>query len=500
VLKRLALRRRTLLERTPAWLSSLGTFLLVGWLNGRRMVFNADGDEGSALIQALLVRRGHPLYAETWSDQPPGYTWLLCAWSRVFGDAPEVVRLSTAFVLAAYAFACFELSRKTFKGLAGYLGGLACVAALLLQKEVFRYGAAAMVSLPAILFVGLGWAASTRAPSRLAACLAGALIACGMAIKPLGAPAIPGILLGTFVTTLMYTHSRRDALASVGMTLGSCVVVCALCFWPVFLREGGYTVYQTHRLASGRVWPGLDALGNFLRDDAWLVCGATLGVAVLAARRRVESLSLGLWLLFGALALALYEPVWTHHRYLILTPAVPLFGLGLGAVLEVALGSARLAPRAVAGCLIVASCAALLLLFPKDRLGEIQQAFGHKAGKENHVVKLIREGVPGARRMVTSSHMYAYRLGLDIPPSQAVTSRKRFQRWKLSADELVTVSLDFDPDVVALNERWPAAAVGRIRSKLAQSHIPIYDKSSEVVLARKAMISARLRKKIERSD
>jgi hypothetical protein len=480
----------------PAALVGLGVFLLVGWFNGRRMVFSADRDEGYSLIKTLLVRRGHPLYSETWSDQPPGYTWLLSGWTWLFGDAPEVARLSTALLLACFAFACFELCRRTSPGLAGYAGGTVCVLALLLQKEMFRFGCATMISLPAVLCMGLGWAVSAWSTSRVAQVMAGLLLAFSLAIKPLGLPALPGILLGILISTLVATRDKRQALFAAGRSAGACLLGCGCFYWPVFLREGGYTVYQTNRLNRVAHWPGLHQVLQFFEEDAWLFAAALLGLVVLGLRRRVEAVALGLWLVLGALILALYHPVWTHHRYLLLIPAAVLVGLSLAVALEWAGERGPGRRRAIAA--VVALGGFLVVLFPAGRLGEVRAAFRQKSAGEHPVVQLIRDGAPQAQRMVTSHQTYAYRLGLDIPPSQSVTSRKRFGRWGLSSDELVSVALAFDPDVVALDTRWPQSALIGIRDALRKTHALVYKTQDEFVLVRKTMMNRKLRHDAQR--
>lgn len=488
--------RGSIKQSAPAILVGVTVFLLVGWFNGRRGVFSADRDEGYSLIKTMLVRRGHPLYIETWSDQPPGYTWLLSAWTWLFGDAPEVARLSTALLLAAFAGACFELCRRSFCGVAGYVGGLACVLALLLQKEMFRFGCATMISLPAVLCVGLAWACSAWSSSCGAGVVTGLLLAFGLAIKPLGLPAVPGILAGVFLSNFVVTHDGRRALFALGRAAGACLLGCVAFFWPVFSRAGGYAVYQTNRLDRATAWPGRHQVLRILEEDAWIFAAAIIALVVLGVRRRVEVVALGLWLVLGALVLALYQPVWTHHRYLLLVPASAAVGLGGAAALQGALAPGRMRRSAI--CAVIAMCALMALLFPAGRLAEIQGAFGQKSAAEHPVVQLIRQGAPRARRMVTSHQTYAYRLGLDIPPSQAVTSRKRFDRWGLPSNELVSVALAFDPDVVALDTRWPKSALTDIRDALRATHALVYKTSDEFVLVRKNMMTQKLREEAQR--
>ena len=44
-----------------------------------------DPDEGNNVIKALMLSKGHALYSEIWSDQPPLFTYMLRGWFAVTG-------------------------------------------------------------------------------------------------------------------------------------------------------------------------------------------------------------------------------------------------------------------------------------------------------------------------------------------------------------------------------------------------------------------------------
>lgn len=415
----------------------------------------------------------------------------------MFGEAPEVARLLTATLVAAFGALTFELCRRTIKGWPGYVGGAACVLALLLISEIFRYGCAAMTSLPAILCIGLGWALMTISCSPMAACLTGMFLAFGLAIKPLGAPAIPAVLGGILLAGWTREGGRKRAVQLLLITLGSFTFSLVAFFWPVFGREGGDAVYRTHEV-SGQ-WSSLNQVGRFLSEDGWLFLSALFGLGALVGRRRAELSSLSLWIVLGAVALARHSPVWQHHRYLLLIPAVPLFGLGVGETLALASRKgSSIVHRVLATGSTVLMLATAVLLFPLPRFDEIKRAFQTKPKGEDPFVRIIAGGVPDARRMVTSRQMSAYRLGLEIPPSQAVTSRKRFARGTPSLEDLVETSIEFDPDVVALDDRWPRSVATRIRRELRDTHLLAYEKGEALLLVRRTMISPTLQMDVKR--
>lgn len=474
------------------WLASAlvgsAVYFLVGLWNGRRHIFLADTDEGYTLIKVLLTRRGRELYSEIWNDQPPGYTWLLDLWMRFFGEAVENARLLTSAFVAVFAFGCFELSRRRVPGPAGYAGGLVCVLALLLQNGMFRYGAAAMISLPAVLCMGLAWQVSSLAHARSAWIVTGTLIALSLSIKPIGLPALPGICVGVFLRTTSSTRSLRLATESVAWVLGSAVILSAVLFLPVFLRDGGEAVYQAVTPSSPFVWPGVYQLGRFVREDSWLIAGVGLGLFALLPRHRADAVSLTLWLGFGALAIAHHSPVWTHHRYLLLIPAVPLTGLGVAVCLETALAPQGSVRRRLSRAALFTCAALSLLLFPAGRLEEITTLLQTRPEQAHPLLRRVRAFAPGGTRMVASNPMFAYRLGAEVPPFLAITSRKRFDQVGLSAEALVQASLAFDPDLVELDKRWPEEARTAIENALQRTHLVVYEAADTVALVRMSLI------------
>src|SRR4051794_5789212 len=48
--------------------------------------FQYDTDEGLNLMKSLLQLRGHHLYSEIWSDQPPLFTYILSGWFKLTGQ------------------------------------------------------------------------------------------------------------------------------------------------------------------------------------------------------------------------------------------------------------------------------------------------------------------------------------------------------------------------------------------------------------------------------
>ena len=76
-----------------AWLLPFVFMLVVACMCLKTNNFELNPDEGGNLMKALLVGRGHPLYLETWSDQPPLFTHALVLLFKLTGPSVESGRL-----------------------------------------------------------------------------------------------------------------------------------------------------------------------------------------------------------------------------------------------------------------------------------------------------------------------------------------------------------------------------------------------------------------------
>ena len=279
-------------------------------------VFVPD-DEGFELMKAWLLQRGHPLYAEIWSDQPPLHTWLLAAAFHLFGPTIAVGR---ALALAFTALACGSLvtlvARRSGTGVAAL-----ALLGLLLSRTFTRNATSVTIMLPAIalaLFaVVLIQPARTRGTLRWLIA-AGAVFGLALQIKfiavvllPLalvellrptaprsagGPPASPVADTGsrsagvspaspaTAADRLPWAHLaqliRRLAAWGTGATLGFATV---LAFTPAATMD---MLWTTHLSANTRTvfGPGGALLHGLLRHDADLLLLAAAGLLLALLR------------------------------------------------------------------------------------------------------------------------------------------------------------------------------------------------------------------------
>lgn len=436
---------------------------------GPRAAIEFDRDEGFSLMKAMLVNQGHSLYSEIWSDQPPGYTYLIAGFTRLCGETPEVARLITIF-LASLTLGCvYELCRAGRGNLAGHLAGLSGALALVMSAGFVRYSVPVMVTLPSVAFATFAGLLLSRAdaPSRSRSALSGFVFGLGLAVKLIIAPVLPAFLV------LLWKNQAREARALLRSALpfalgGALALLC--CFGP-FLGRGLFESLIGAHVEGAR---GLhySSVGKFLGADVYLFSLAALGAA-LSFRAKAALFAL-CWLLLSTLALSRHEPIWDHHRILITVPAAVLAGTGIGSLASSALSASATKMRSASQAALFA-VAILLVAWASFRgASRVAPALREFRLPEAYVstADAIRSHAPQAKWAVTSNQMYAYRLGIPVPPNLAVTSSKRWTTGQLTAADLREAMRTYKPEVVILTNRWD----DKVRKALVKKELRSYDR------------------------
>lgn len=100
----------------------ISTSIVILWASssGIAHAVSLGGDEGMEMMKACLLVKGHPLYREIWSDQPPLFTWLIAAVLGLF-DKCWVPRLISCLGLLTILFGWSLLLAKTHSLLAAFV-------------------------------------------------------------------------------------------------------------------------------------------------------------------------------------------------------------------------------------------------------------------------------------------------------------------------------------------------------------------------------------------
>jgi 4-amino-4-deoxy-L-arabinose transferase-like glycosyltransferase len=437
---------------------------------GPRAAIEFDRDEGFSLMKAMLVNRGRSLYSEIWSDQPPGYTYLIAGFTRLCGETPEVARLISIFLASLTLASVYELCRAARGNLAGHLAGLSGALALVMSAGFVRFSVPVMVTLPSVAFAVLAWflLARNRAPRRAKRALAGFVLGFGLAVKLIILPILPAFLL------LFWRRGEKLmalARALLPFILGGSTALL-LWFGP-FLGQGlfesliGAHIEGAREMRYSSVW-------SFYGQDAFLLALGALGAA-LHFRSRTAHFALA-WLVLSTLALTSHAPIWEHHRLIITVPLAVLAGLGIGKLT----GSSFSAPSPELLRASRAALASAALTFV---------AWGAQSGAARIAPALrdyqlpaaflateraVLEHAPHAKWAVTSNQTYAYRLGIPVPPNLAVTSSKRWQTGHLKNADVTDALRTYEPEVVILTNRWDKKLRRTLAKRELRSYRPVY--------------------------
>jgi 4-amino-4-deoxy-L-arabinose transferase-like glycosyltransferase len=484
-----SLARRT--ERLLPALLGLAYALVAGVTVFLRSAYEIDPDEGFNLMKVLLVERGYGLYREIWSDQPPLFTYLGVVFVWLFGEHAESVRLVTVLLASALVFALADLLRREFSGKAALVAAVATALILPLGGRFASYSMAAMIGLPAIAWAVLSLYALLLARSRpLLLAIAGAAFAAS-----LGTKGFTLFLAPVFAVVIAWqaqrSHTGTPAARLRQIVKDGCIfglgLAAGLALWlgPIVPSGELSQLYASHGGTKSFGAPSFRQLRAFMWEDAWVYgCGA-VGFGIALLRRSLLGISLGIWALASVLVLSSHVPLWRHQCLLIAVPSAGLCAFLAGHLAELSLKhftqirpEFRLAP--IGALLLVVLLLASVEFVPRRGSPKRQARYDQQLAVE----AAVRSHAPRARLMVTSRQIYAFNLGLEVPPELAVTSSKRFRSGQLSASVVRSLIRKRRPEVVVIDDRW--------RKATRESVLEALERDYELVFVAERAFNARV--------
>jgi hypothetical protein len=490
--------QRPLLYRSWRWFDRSGILIpliflvAMAWLAPISYRGEFDTDEGVNLMKALLVNRGHRLYTEIWSDQPPVLTLLLSLVIRGFGNSVAAGRTLVLLFSALLLWSFFQVVRLSTSRAAAVIG----VFLLLFSAWYVRLSIAVMVGLPALALAMLSIYLLMLARFRHRAVFlstSAVTLALAMQTKLVAgvvAPAMFAYLL--LAADGMGSHPRElrqrlvDTAFWSAMLLG-CFAVIGLLFGSLDVTQ----LLQPHLGSDSRsafAGNNVAAIEDLLVREIGLLPLAAVGI-IWAFRARQGDAWLPLGWLLVALAFLLYErPLWYHHVVAFTVPLTWLAAFGVEASLAFVRrsmpirgvarlsgtrpseGVLRLAGMALAG----AVCLALVCFDPATGRVRIQEELmSLTPSYSEEVAEFIRQGYADQRGWVfTDRPIYAFKAGLPVPPAIAVLTVKRMRSASLSDQEMAGVLQTYRPEVVVL-ERFRPDYGPAFRSALASRYEPV---------------------------
>jgi hypothetical protein len=429
--------------------------------------FQFDGDEGIELMKSMLVLRGYPLYEQIWSDQPPGFTYVLAMVFRVFPLEVNVGRLTVLASSAALLWACWQIVSVLW----GKVHALAGVGLTLLLPYYLSLSVSVMAGLPALTLAMFSLLAIMvwhirREPVYLV--LSGFALSGSVSIKLFTVFLAPillfGILVGEFSHWGIPISIRKILLPALlwgGVFLASLFVV--LIFGVGFGNLD--QLIGSHLGAAHTIQQEIFTINYHLRDSMPMLFLAFLGIVFAFLRKRWLTFYLVAWGLTAYLMLTSLSPVWYHHQLLVTLPAATLAGVALGEMVSSIVQIRRrrgfhhsrmiLSAITFVGFLLVLYDQ-LPEILPELEIGANRSVTGLRASQiKGEAYQIAQKYAPETHWMMTNLPMYAFRLGLPIPPNVAVLSTKRLRSEQVEGEELLNTLQTFNPEQVLIRSKLP---------------------------------------------
>jgi 4-amino-4-deoxy-L-arabinose transferase-like glycosyltransferase len=426
--------------------------------------FEFDPDEGYEAMKAFLVVRGYPLYSEIWSDQPPLFTYLLATCIRAFGPDINAAR-TLVLIFSAILMAAIAHFLRTTWGLPHALAGTILVFLLPFYNTL---SVSVMVAVPILTFALLSLLALSawhKSQQDRWLVLSALVLALSVLTKLIIAFLAPIFVLGILFDARARLGRNTSWLKVLRPAILWCLVFVIVLGGLGLLLVGPANIGQllsTHLAASQSRTYIARANANPIiwhLGDSWpILLLAIPGCLFVLLERHWTSLYLLAWFAVAYLMLSAIVPVWYHYQHLVSIPAAMLAAIAAGEALRQLLLVIRsrafftwrfsLAVIALASFLIALNVRYPLVQPSFDRPPIFVTHGAHVPWPEQMFLTKMTNHAPATRWVVTDLPIYAFRVGLPVPPYLAVSSGKRFVTGALTEKDLIDFVKEYNPEQV----------------------------------------------------
>ena len=331
---RAAAQWRRILDRVlPLAIPTL-FFLLVWILYPFHTVSEFDPDEGNNVIKALQLAKGHKLYTEIWSDQPPLFTYMLRGWLGLAGWSAHQARIFVLICSCVLLGALYQTVRPIW----GHGGAIASAFLLATTWRYVALSVSAMLAIPTLMLAMLSACFIEQYRHRrhwLWLALSGAFLALSLFTKLFAIPLAP--LLALAVAYIGWANrspatSRVGWLRPLGLWLaGFAVTVAVLSVTMIPWSEIGQLIHPHLDAGQRMAGAGWDKVyAEQLRADWLYAVFGLIGIVHVVRRREWLALIPVVWYLLSAVALHRHRPLWYHHYLLLSVPMCWMAAAALG--------------------------------------------------------------------------------------------------------------------------------------------------------------------------
>ncbi len=456
--------RHSLFQQLVLILSIVGLLCLLGdWWNA----YELQVDEGFNLIKAVLVAKGHHLYHEIWSDQPPLLTYTL---TLVHHGFPFSIAAARTTILIFSLLLATSLFRVVLR-FEGSFAAWSSVLLLILSRMYLELSVSVMVGLPAIALAMLAIDLATlkKGKNRVLPLLAGMLFGAALLTKLFVMIILPAVMAAFWFTEKRENQILPRASAfRAAWFFGGIVIIGGIILarvWDIPLDQLLSPHLAARNVADYADRGGLYMLYRVIAKNARFAFYFTIIFGLVAFLKRPASCLIipAVWLTSGIILLSTHHPLWDHQTLILVLPLCWLGGVGFNNLFR-SCESLKLGRRMVqnvdrrivffAVVLLVAGFVALSRPVTKDM---------------RHVRSYLRDNpdlfkqtdrldaailTQGADMLITDRPILAYHAHLPVPPKLAVWSAKRMKAGWLTEEEILA-QMVAHPDTPVLLTRFP---------------------------------------------
>lgn len=443
-------------------------FLSIAYLHPYRYFFELDLDEGGNLMKSMLLVRGYTLYNEIWSDQPPLFTYLLAILFKITDFNVNYARILVLAFSCVLVWAFIQTLRRIW----GDMHAAAGTILLILMPLYVRLSVSAMIGLPAIslamvsLLMLVSWHWNNKYIWLLISALALSLSIFFKLFTGFLAPIfVGGLLIDQFLqfrrtNDIQWIKIFWPALLW-SVTFAGFSILIGVMFVGIehfsdivspHLAAGSISVYQE---LSDRL-----SINRHLTASWELLLLALIGSISALQSKRWLALYLIAWIIVAYILLSFNTPVWPHQQLLVTIPAAALAGGAIGDSINKIRLSNRVDYIRSPTRLLYFTPMLLFVIFLLLRTPKFRDEFNPDAfissdlrrvtSSEFSFLKRLRKYANKTNWVLTDLPMYAFRVGLPVPPELAVVSHKRVSTGNLTDDQLIEITKKYQPEQILI--------------------------------------------------
>ena len=428
-----------------------------------------SSDEGINLIKGLLYKNNYELYTQIWSDQAPLFTVILSWWFKFIGTNIFAARLLVLFFSCMLLWAFFMSLRLSISTPSTILA----VIFLIISFCYIRFSVSVMIGLPSVAFAMISLyliiLSSNNKHHILLICTSAMFMAISLQTKLITAIIVPIIMGYILYNGLLRTYNIGGLKNCLGnIALWGLILVTSFSIIGITFGFNMDQMLKTHLGENVEnkftVYSNLTDISENLFKRHLIYFPIALFGIIWAIRSKKHIIAVPLiWFCISLLFLFNHKPLWWHHELLTTVPLTWLTAFGIeGWFVKFKKNTeSDNRPHKIAFSflktkqIVLILVAIVVIIFTIQYPMSIQQRI-----KEENIIlnnfsyEIYNQLTIDARTkpgwIFTDRPIYAFHVGLPVPPEIAVITKKRIWSNEIPADLLLKVIKTYQPEYIIL--------------------------------------------------